>query len=101
MRTVMLGAVVLLLVGCGVRAGDYEPALQAGAEKGSNWSADLTACHAGASGEGRAGYGASMDLCMQQAGYLIDLEASAQKFAALEAERKKREKEKAEKLRGY
>ena len=93
----------LLVTGCGFRAGDYEPVLRVDEVAPSNWGQDLKACHADVSGAGvnRSGYGQAMDNCMVERGHAIDLSASAAKFAAQEAERKKREREKAEKLKGY
>lgn len=93
----------LVLAACGFRAGDYEPVLQPGAEKTQNWNNDLTLCHREVVGAdiGRVGYGGGIDRCMMRAGHAIDLAASAEKFKAMEIERKRRETEKADKLRGY
>ena len=93
----------LLVAGCGFRAGDYEPVLRVDEIASPNWGRDLRDCHAEVSGAGvnRSGYGQAMDSCMVERGHAIDLSASAAKFAAQETERKKREREKAEKLKGY
>lgn len=101
MRLVFLS--VILLAGCGFRAGDYEPVLRTDDVTSLNWRQDLKECHSEVSGAGvtRSGYGEAMDQCMAGRGYSVDFAASAAKFAAQEAERKKREREKAEKLKGY
>lgn len=105
MRTsnLFFSSAILALAACGFRAGDYEPVLQAGAEKTQNWNDDLTLCHREIAGAGieRAGYGGGIDRCMMRAGHSVDLAASAEKFKTIETERKRIELEKAEKLRGY
>lgn len=103
MRILSAIAITIFTVSCGFRAGDYEPVLQPSAVKTQSWSDDLALCHRETvdAGIGRAGYGGGIDRCMMRAGHAIDLAASAEKFKAMEIERKRLETEKADKLRGY
>ncbi len=105
MRTPALffSSAAMVLAACGFRAGDYEPVLDAGVQQAAGWNTDLIRCHKETveSGVSRSEYGGSIDRCMTRAGHAIDLEASAEKFRAMEIERKRIEVEKAEKLRGY
>ena len=102
MRLIFLSAIFLLMA-CGFRAGDYEPVARTSGNPGLNWGVDLNECHGevNSTGVSRGGYGEALDKCMAGRGYDIDFAASAAKFAAQEEERKKREREKAEKLKGY
>lgn len=93
----------LLLTACGYRAGDYAPVLMSDARQGSNWDADLAACHGEVLkvGGGRAKYGPALDECMAVRGHEIDRDASAKKFAEVEKERKRKDAEIAKKASGY
>ncbi len=99
----MVLPLLLLVVACGYRAGEYEPVLLAGAQQLPVWGEDLAACHSEAekAGNGRTGYGAAFDLCMENRGHKIDRVASAAKFAEIEKERKRKDMEIAKKASGY
>lgn len=94
---------LLLVAACGYRAGEYEPVLLAGAQQLPEWGEDLAVCHSVAekAGNGRTGYGAAFDVCMENQGHKIDRAASAAKFAEIEKERKRKDAETAKKQGGY
>ncbi len=94
---------LLLVTACGYRAGDYVPVLLADAAHAPDWDADLDVCHDDVSktGGNRAEYGASLDKCMEGRGHPVDRAASAEKFAEMEKERRRKDAETSKKQSGY